>query len=183
MSISVQRRHWTREQYERMVEAGGFGPEDRVELLDGEIWDMSPQGSQHMTAYELVGVALQAAFPQAYVRHQGPFALDDISEPEPDLAVVPGTIRDYVAGHPSTALLLVEVSDSSLRHDRTRKLAAYARNDVPEYWILEVGAECLEVYREPSGSSYRSKDVFTAGDTVTPLHAPDAAIASGDLLP
>ena len=166
-----------------MVDAGGFGPEDRIELLDGEIWEMTPQHSPHATAYALTGDALRLAFPDAYVRYQLPFALDDVSEPEPDLAVVSGAVRDYTDRHPTEALLIVEVSDSSLRYDRTRKLAAYARNGVPEYWILDLQASCLEVYREPSGTSYASTSVLVAGDTVTPQHAPDAEIAVADLLP
>ena len=148
MSSAVQRHRWTRKEYDRMVVAGGIGSDTRIELLDGELWEMTPQDSRHSTAYELTGAAMRSAFPQAYVRHQIPFALDEDSEPEPDLAVVRGSIRDYADGHPSEALLIVEVSDSSLRHDSVRKLAAYARNGIPEYWILDLQRLQLEVYRE-----------------------------------
>lgn len=167
-----------------MVDAGGFGPDDRVELLDGEIWDMSPQGTRHAVVYTAVHMALQRAFGEGHhMRCQLPFALDETSEPEPDVAVVRGAPFDYLESHPSEAQLIVEVSDSSLRHDRSRKLAAYARNGIPEYWILDLQASRLEVYREPAGTAYASKTVLAAGDTVTPLHAPEATIAVSDLLP
>lgn len=182
-STTVQRRRWLRVEYDRMVDSGGFDPNDRVELLDGEIWEMSPLGSRHATAYELVGSALQSAFPQDYVRHQLPFALDRVSEPEPDVAVVNGSIRDYADRHPSQALLIVEVSDSTLSYDRGRKLTAYARNEVPEYWLLDLTAAKLEVYRDPTSESYASRSLLVPGDTVTPLHAPDSVIAIADLLP
>lgn len=182
-ATAVHRRRWTRADYERMVEAGGFRPDDRIELLDGEIWEMSPQGTRHETALALTAAALQQAFPKAYVRHQLSFGLDEGSVPEPDLAVVSGTIRDYAHSRPTEALLIAEVSDSSLRHDRTRKLAAYARNGIPEYWILDLQALCLEVYRGPSGPCFSSKIVLRHGDTVMPLHASDAVISVADLLP
>lgn len=117
------------------------------------------------------------------VRRETPFALDELSQPQPDICVVPGSIRDYTHAHPSEALLLVEVSDSTLPHDCGRKLAAYARNSIPEYWILDLQASRFEVYRDPAGSEYLSKTVLSAGDTVSPLHAPDVSIAVADLLP
>ncbi len=182
-SSAVQRRRWTRVEYDRMVEAGGFAPDARIELLDGEIWEMTPLGSRHATAYELVGAALGSAFPSAYVRHQLPFALDDLSEPEPDVVVVAGAIRDYSDGHPTQAMLVVEVSESSLSYDRGRKLSAYARNGVPEYWILDLTVARLEVYRDPAGATHQSMIALTGADTVSPMLAPDASIQVADLLP
>ncbi len=133
--LEVPRHRFSRVQYERMTEAGVFGPEDRLELLDGEIIDMPPQKSRHATAVTLVAEALRTIFgPGATVRVQLPFCLDDRSEPEPDVAVVPGNPRDYRDAHPSRALLVCEVSDTTLAYDRGRKLAAYARAGIPEYW-------------------------------------------------
>ena len=183
MSSAVRRRRWTRVEYDRMVDSGGFGPEDRAELLDGEIWEMTPQGSQHATAFELVAKALQSGFPNDYVRHQLPFALDVVSEPEPDIAVVPGSIRDYADRHPDQALLIVEISESSLSHDRGRKMTAYARNGVPEYWLLDLKAARLEVCRDPAGDSYTSRTFLAPGDKISPLRAPESVIDVADLLP
>jgi Uma2 family endonuclease len=181
---NVRRHQWTRESFDRMVEAGGFDEDDRIELLDGELWDLSPPGSRHTTGTRLVEEALRSAFRSGYeVRSENPLALDDTSQPQPDVMVVPGSIRDYTYTHPSQALLLVEVSDSTLSHDRGRKPAAYCRNGVPEYWALDLQAARLEVYRDPSGMSSQSKSVLATQDMVSPLHAPDCVIAVADLLP
>jgi Uma2 family endonuclease len=105
----------TRERYDRLVEAGIFGPEDRVELLDGFLVAREPQGGRHATAVALVRVVLEKAFgPSYYVREEKPVALDERSEPEPDVVVVPGRPRDYRDARPSRPVLLVEVADTSL---------------------------------------------------------------------
>jgi|APSaa5957512622_1039677.scaffolds.fasta_scaffold38870_2 Uma2 family endonuclease len=179
----VRRYRWTRADYDRVIETGGFGPEDKIELLDGELWEMTPQGSAHSAVCGKVMYALQKAFGEAFfVRVQFPIALDDVSEPEPDVAVVRGAPDDHFDGHPTEALLLVEVSLSSLSFDRGRKLAAYARNGIPEYWVVDLNTEKLEVYREPKGTLYLSATVLNRGDTITPLHAPDAKVRVADLL-
>ena len=120
---------------------------------------------------------------QFCVRAQSPFALDDFSAPEPDIAVVPGQHRDYSTEHPPRAVLLVEVSDTTLAKDRGRKLRAYARNGVPEYWIVNLQETQIEVYRDPQGETYGSCLVFRAGQTIATLAEPDAPIAVADLLP
>lgn len=180
---AVRRMRWTREAYDRLIEAGAFHPESRAQLIDGEIIEMSPQGSKHATAVYLVDQVLSATFKSAMVRVQLPLALGDASEPEPDIAVVEGAPRDFTDQHPASALLVVEVSDATLRFDRTRKLAVYARAAIPEYWILDVKSATLEVYREPAGSTYRTKATLAAGETVSPHARPDAAIPVADLLP
>ena len=178
------RYRWTRADYDRVIEAGGFGPEDRIELLDGELWEMTPQGSRHSAACDKVLFALQRVFTLGcFVRPGHPMALDGVSEPEPDFAVVGGVPGDHVEDHPSEALLVVEVSLSSLPYDRGRKLVAYARNGVAEYWIVDLTADKLEVYREPEGERYASVRGLAPGDTIAPLHAPDPPIAVNDLLP
>lgn len=181
---AVRRRRWTRADFDRVIETGGFGPEDRIELLDGELWEMTPQGSRHAVVCELVMRAAIKAFGEdVSVRGQSPIALDLLSEPEPDIAVVRGSARDFVEAHPQEALILIEVSESSLPYDRGRKLAAYARNTVPEYWLIDLIAETVEVYRDPRGDRYASMSALKRGDTVSPLHAPDVSIAVADLLP
>src|SRR5919198_1146345 len=115
-------RLWTREEYLKMVEAGVFKPGERVELIEGRNVAMSPQNSPHFTAVSLVEEALRTLFGAGYVvRVQGPLDLSPTSQPEPDIAVVRGTIRDYAGAHPTTALLVVEVSDSTLAFDRGEK--------------------------------------------------------------
>ncbi len=105
------------------------------------------------------------------------------AEPEPDVAVVAGSGWDYLDHHPSSALLIVEVADSSLYHDRQRKRHLYAHAGIPECWIANLVKIQLEVYRKPVGGAYTSKKVLKAGDSVSPLFCPDASIAVADLFP
>lgn len=181
---TVPHYRWNRAEYERAVEAGVFGPDARLELIEGAILAVGPRGSRHFTGIELVVDALRRTFGAGHrVRVQGPLAAGDDSEPEPDVAVVAGGARDFRDGHPTTALLVVEVSDDSLRHDRTVKQRLYARCGVPEYWILALPVERLEVHRDPADDGYRSVSIHRPGETVAPLAHPDAAIAIDDLLP
>ena len=127
-TMTVSQHRWSRAEYDRAVEAGVFGPDARLELIEGAILAMGPQGSEHFTGIELVVDALRAAFGAGYrVRTQGPLAAGEDSEPEPDVAVVAGDARSYRDAHPSSALLVVEVSDHSLHRDRTVKQRLYAR--------------------------------------------------------
>ena len=190
MSV-VQARRWTRQEYDRMIEAGLLTPEDRVELIEGEILAMTPQGSAHATGVSLAQEALRAAFgPRVYVRVQLPLALGSESEPEPDVAVVAGFVRDYRDAHPQSALLVVEVADATLTYDGDRKGSLYARAGVPEYWIINLPETRIERHRDPTvmpqacfGWHYRTVDHFGVGDSITPLLLPSVSIAVADLLP
>ncbi len=144
MAISPTRtRRWTRFEYERLIDAGMFRPGERLELLDGQLVVREPQGSLHATAVGLIEDALRACFGSGWVvRVQMPIALDDESEPEPDVAVVAGARRDYELSHPARPALVVEVSESSLGQDRGDKAGLYARAGVPEYWIVNLVSRC-----------------------------------------
>lgn len=181
---TVQSKRWTRQEYDRMAEAGIFSPGDRVQLIEGDIITMTPQNSPHATAVGKTQRVLDRLFgPSVWVRVQMPLIVDPDSEPEPDLAVVPGEPADYRNEHPRTALLVVEVSDSTLPLDRDRKRAIYARAGISEYWIVNLADRCLEVYRDPApGGSYLSSKKFGPSESVIPLAA-IAAIAVIDLLP
>ena len=180
-----------RARYDRLVEAGIFGPEDRIELLDGLLVAREPQGGRHATVVGLVRVALEKAFGRAYhVREEKPIALDEQSEPEPDVVVVPGRLRDYLDDHPSRPVLVVEVADTSLALDRLRKGRLYARAGIADYWVVNLIDEVLEVYREPvraaSGDGdweYESVRLLRRNAAVTPLAAPRARIRVAALLP
>jgi len=185
-AVSLQPHLWTREEYQKMVSAGVFHPEDRLELINGEILEMTPQSKAHATAVCLVYEALVSVYARGFtVRIQVPMALGASSEPEPDVAVVRGRPRDYLACHPTTAALVVEVSDSSLRYDREHKKGLYAASGTPEYWILNLVDYCLEVHRDPDPEqgTYRSCTVLTRNSMVSPLAHPDASILVADLLP
>ena len=176
-------RRWTREEYERLVEQGFFHPEEKIELVDGVILEMSPQSSLHTTGVLLIHGTLAPLFSKGFhIRIQMPLALGFDSEPEPDLAVVPGEPLDYRDAHPSTAVLVVEVADSSLLRDRT-KASLYARAGIPEYWLENLVDWCLEVYRELKEGVYTSRTVFRVGDSISPLSHPEAVIPVTSLLP
>ena len=181
---SVRRHRWSRDEYEAMIAAGIFHPEARLELVDGEIVEMTPQGSAHATAIQLIEDALRPAFGAGHaIRIQLPLALDATSEPEPDVAVVTGHPRDYKDAHPDTAVLVVEVAETSLTYDRLTKGSLYARSGIPEYWLLDLGRRQLEVYRRPQGEGFLDTASFSETDRVAPAAVPDAALRVADLLP
>jgi Uma2 family endonuclease len=183
----VRPRRWTREEYYRAADVGLFRPEERLELLDGEILEkMSPQKPLHAAGILRVARVLTQAFgPSHHVRQQLPIVLNGRSEPEPDLVVAVGTEDDYLLEHPRPANvpLLVEVSDTTLRLDRGRKRRAYARAGIPEYWILNLRDRQLEVYRDPSGSHYQNTTIMGQPESVTPRAVPLSSIRVADLLP
>ncbi len=185
---AIQIKRWTRREYDRMAEAGIFGPDDRVQLIEGEIVTMTPQNSPHAAAIGKTQRVLERFFgSNVWVRVQMPLIIDPDSEPEPDLAVVEGAPDDYRTEHPRTANLVVEVSESTLTLDREHKRPLYARAGIPEYWIVNLAERCLEVYRDPVSptgqpASYRSSQKLGPLDRIAPLAA-GTAVAVADLLP
>lgn len=183
-------RRWRRAEYERLVELGMFTGE-RLELLQGQLVVREPQGSAHAALAAHIGAVLGAVFGSGWhARLHAPLALDPDSEPEPDVAVVAGTAREYLAAHPATAALVVEIADSSLRLDRRVKASLYARAGIPEYWIVNLAARVVEVHRDPGarvsvrpGARYRSVTVVAPPAAIFPLARPDARVATADLLP
>lgn len=157
----VQRRiHVT--EYARMIEAGILGEDDRVELLEGVLVEMSPQGPPHARVITRLNQALVRGLPQEFiVLPQLPLTLGDYSEPEPDLAVVRASEGDSKTHHPRSALLVIEVSGESLRKDRGIKGAIYAAAGVPHYWIVNVEAENVEVYGDPDRAARRYRSLAT----------------------
>ena len=188
---AIRTRRWTRVEYDRLIEKGIFLPDDRIELLAGELVVREPQGTPHAVGIRLVEEALRRAFgPGWEVRGQLPVALDEESEPEPDVSVVPGEPRDYLVDHPSRPVLVVEVAESSVALDRAHKGSLYARAGLADYWILNLVDRVLEVYREPAqslaarfGWAYSSVQSFRSADLVSPLAAPAARIPVAALLP
>lgn len=184
-------RRFKRVEYEQLTEMGIFQPGERLELLDGLLVVREPQGTPHATAIRLAADALRAAFGAGWViEAQLPVALDDDSEPEPDISVVPGGARDYRRGHPTHPVLIVEVAETSLALDRTFKAGLYARARVTDYWIVNLIGNVVEVYREPMASEsapygwrYASVVYSRPPDAITPLAAPHSRIAVADLLP
>ncbi|MGD9892218.1 MAG: Uma2 family endonuclease [Dehalococcoidia bacterium] len=189
---TVTLRLWTRDEYESLIEHGILGSEDHVELIGGAIVEMTPQKGPHAMAVGFGQDALLRVIGERFhLRVQLPLSLGADSQPEPDLAVIPGRRRDFHSeGHPQTAALIVEVSDTTLAFDRERKGSIYARAGIPEFWILNLQLQLLEVYRDPApdpaapfGYAYRQRLSFSPDDRVSPVAIPGAEILIADLLP
>ncbi|HBH03358.1 MAG: hypothetical protein A2W08_04990 [Candidatus Rokubacteria bacterium RBG_16_73_20] len=183
-------RRWKRAEYDRLVELGVFQDEP-IELIGGQLVVAEPKGAYHCSALSAAEYALRAVLPPGWiVRTQAPVTLDDESEPEPDLAVVPGLPADYREAHPARPALAVEVADSSLDFDRRHKGSLYARAGIEDYWIVNLVDRGLEVHRDPEpdpsasyGWRYRSVTTLTPPAVVAPLAFTSSRIAVADLLP
>ncbi len=184
-------RRWTRREYARLIDHGLLDEDEPIELLDGLLLMKEPQSSPHRVAVALVAQALERAFGEGwFVQVQSPIGLDPRSEPEPDVCVLRGAPRDYLADHPARPALVVEVALSGLRIARKRKAAAYARGGIADYWIVNLVDRVLEVYREPARPGparrrwgYASMETLGADATLVPLAAPSANVRVADLLP
>jgi Uma2 family endonuclease len=169
-----------------MVHTGALNADDHVELLDGLIVTMPPQDPEHASATGRVEDALRAAVGDAAViRVRAPLMLGPSSVPEPDIALVPGKRADYDHRHPTTALLIVEVAGSSLPQDRLTKSRIYAAAGVPEYWIVNLRDECVEVLRVPSMEtrSYGERLVLRRDAHIALRSMPGTSVAVDDLFP
>lgn len=181
---------WTKDMYYAAAESGVF-ENRRVELIEGEIIEMSPMSSRHIAALLLALDGVRAAFGAGYiVVPQCTIDLGDMVQPEPDLAVYKGTPRDYVHEKPAHALLIVEVSDTTLASDRTKKASLYARAGIQDYWIVNLKESVVEVYRNPAADStqaygygYQTATTLTNQESVSPLAMPDAHIPVASMLP
>jgi Uma2 family endonuclease len=192
----VRPRRWTRDEYYRAGELGLLPPNERVELIEGEIIQIvSPKYPPHTTGVFKTRLAVEAIFPAGFVvRAQEPISLPNDSEPEPDVVVAPGCPDDYADRHPGPAdvRLLVEVSDTTLGYDRNRKAAIYAEAGIADYWILSLRSRRLEVRRDPivlpPGEQryrygYRTVTIYLETEEVSPLAAPQSRVRVADLLP
>ena len=180
---------WTREEYHRIGALGLFDGK-RVQLIQGQVIEMSPMKSRHATGILRAIRALEKNLPEGmHLRPQLPLALGDQSEPEPDVAVITGSLEDYEKQHPTTALLVVEVSDTTLTFDQTVKAALYAQSGIPEYWILNLVEACVEIYRSPyaptspEGAYYQEKQILGRAESTSLVLAPEISVAVADLLP
>ncbi len=178
---------FTAERYFQLVDEGAIGPDDRVELLDGVIVAVAPTGPRHASAITraMRTLMLATVSSNVVVRVQVPIVVSAFSAPEPDVAVVTGTYDDYGEAHPKTALLAVEISDTSLAQDRITKARIYAGANIPEYWIVNLRDDCVEALSspEPRTRTYRERRVARRGESLTIAALPTIAIAVADLLP
>ncbi len=181
----VTRRKFDVAEYYRLAEAGILHEDDRVELIEGEIVRMVPIGSEHGGAVNRLTYALiRAVGDRGVVTVQNPLRLSDLSEPQPDLLLARPRDDFYSARHPlpEDVLLLVEVSNSSLRYDREVKLPLYARHGIPEVWILDLAARAVEVHRRPAGEGYAEVSRAAPGDVIEPPSLPGLRVPVADIL-
>jgi Uma2 family endonuclease len=185
MAVQPATRRFTVDEYHRMGEAGILFPDERVELLEGEVVEMSPIGSRHAACVRTLNAVLgERLWGRAIVAVHDPVRLGKYSEPQPDLALLAPRDDRYATEHPGPgdALLVVEVADTTTLSDRNGKIPLYARAGVTEAWLVDLPAGAVEVYRSPEAGAYR--DVHRAGpdDAVSPLAFPDVHVPLRDVL-
>lgn len=185
MSVQAPRRLFTVDEFQQMADAGILGDDDRVELLAGQIVEMTPIGSRHASCVDRLARAMhQHAGSSFIVRIQSPIRLDQHSEPQPDVAVLRFRHDFYRDAHPRPAdvLLVVEVAETSAQTDRVEKVPLYARAGIPEVWIVDLGGRLVEVYREPSSDGYRQHQRFGPGDRLASVTLPVITVPAADVL-
>lgn len=180
------RKKWNREQFHALGDLGVFEGL-RPMLIDGEIWEQGPMDPPHAYGIQLGMRILMTAFPTGFdVRPQLPFNIGQRTDPLPDFAVVKGSPQDYATAHPTEAVLIMEVSDTTLNFDLTEKAELYAEAGIPEYWVADVKTKRLHVLRNPGplapgGFAYADQRVLVPGDSISPLAAPSATVNVADL--
>jgi len=172
------------DEYHRMIEAGILGEDEHVQLIDGLLVAMSPQGRPHSFVIQELSGLLMRALPDSFkVLVQLPLTLGDDSEPEPDLAVVEAREAASRTRHPTHALLVIELAGESLRFDRASKGALYSRAGIPEYWIVNLADSTIEVYRKPDAGGYRETLRFSRGQVATSSRVPELRVDVSVLFP
>lgn len=189
-SLGVRPKRWTREEYHRLGEQGWFN-DRRVELIGGEIIEVSPQSEEHFYSIELIRRLMEEVFPKdAYwIRSQGPINASEVSEPEPDIAITQGMPQPNPA-HPTTALLAIEVSKTTQSFDKNAKSSLYASAKIGEYWVLDLKRRELTLFRKPIedltspfGWKYSLTEVVPESGHVSPLAASENSLAVSAMLP
>lgn len=184
MSRGLAKRWITADEYERMGEAGIFPPDARLELIEGEIYEMSPIGSPHAACVTFITYALNQLGSGFQVRVQNPIRLSDISEPQPDVALLRWRDDFYRGAHPTPAdvLLVVEVADATLTADRKVKLPLYASAGIAEAWLVNIPEELVEIYSAPSDGVYERAETVGRGAEARSHTVEGLAVGVGELL-
>ncbi len=178
-------RRFTAKEYDRLGELGVISSEERVELIEGIIRKMGPEGKRHVAAVELALDLFAARLKGRYrVRTQHPLTVAMDSEPEPDIAIVEkADPRAYLDAHPTTALLVVEISENSLEKDLTLKADLYAQAKIPEYWVVNLVEDTLVVLRDPSSDGFQTRRTLKRGARIAPLSFREVEVTVDELLP
>lgn len=184
MAVRPQRRLITVDEYEHMIAAGVFRPDDRLELIRGEIVEMAPIGSAHAGRVNALNSLLMSRLGDRMVlAPQNPVRVGRHSEPQPDLALLRPRADSYEASNPEVAdvLLLIEVADTTLTVDRRVKVPLYAAEGIPEVWIVDLAARRVEIFRNPSGDAYRQTSVAEGDQSIAPIAFPDVRFTAREI--
>jgi Uma2 family endonuclease len=179
-------KSWTVQDYHRMSEMGILDPNERTELIAGQITLMVAKGTPHVITLQLLASELLGQIgTTALIRTQDPIHLDDSSEPEPDLVIVRGEILDYIDRHPQPTdiHLLVEVADSTLSYDCQVKDKVYAKAGIPEYWVIDIKNRQVHIFRDPQATGYASQLILAESQTVSLFAFPAVIMPIGSILP
>lgn len=185
MSIQIARRLFTTTEYYQMAQAGILSEDEQVELLEGEIVEMTPISSRHAACVDRLNRLFSVRLGQkAIIRVQSPVHLSEHSEPEPDLVLLQPRTDFYAQAHPEpeAVLLLVEVAETSAECDRQVKTPLYARAGIAEVWLVNLLGECVEVYRNPSPRGYGEIQRYWHGQALAPHAFPDLDVAVDEIL-
>ena len=179
-------KRWSVKSYHRMSELDILDPNERTELIAGQITLMAAKGTPHVTSLHLLANALREQLGNtALVRTQDPIQLDDFSEPEPDLVIVKGTVLEYAEQHPRPehVYLVVEVTDSTLKQDCEIKEKLYAQAGLIDYWVVNLKKRQLHIFRDPTPTGYTSHLILTEPNQVSPLAFPNLIVILTSILP
>lgn len=185
MAVELKRHRFTRADYHQMAKVGILEPKARVELIDGEIIEMSPIGRRHRSSVDRVNdVFAPRLHGAAIVRIRSSVTLGEYGEPEPDLTLLRFRADFYAESDetPEDVLLIVEVADSSESYDRRIKGPLYARFGIADYWLVDLNRDHVTVYRDPTQDGYASSRVFRRGESISPLAFPDLTVPIEDIL-
>jgi Uma2 family endonuclease len=180
-------KYWTVQEYHQMSDLGILDPNERTELIAGQIVIMTAKGTPHVLTLRILANVLENALgdKSVFVSTQDPIRLDNFSEPEPDLAIVKGTILDYAEHHPvpEDIYLVIEVADSTLKQDCEVKDKLYARSNIPEYWVVDIKNRQVRIFRDPTPTGYGSQLILTETHSISPLAFPEIALSIDSILP
>lgn len=185
MSVQIERRWFSVDEYYRMIEAGILSPDDRVELIEGEVIKMSPIGKLHASCVNRINTIFgQLVGRKAIVSVQNPIRIDDFSEPQPDIALLKPRDDFYASRHPGPqdVLLIVEVADTSSAFDRSVKVPLYARAGVPEVWLADLPADSVGVFARPVNGHYQEVREARRGEMLMLNSLPGFTVGVADLL-
>ena len=186
-SSSIHLKYWTVQDYYRMSDLGILDPNERTELINGQIIIMTAKGTPHVMTLRLLANLLESELgdKSVFVSTQDPIRLGNFSEPEPDLAIIKGTILDYAEHHPvpEDIYLVIEVADSTLKQDCEVKNKLYARSSIAEYWVVDIKNRQVHIFRDPTATGYTSQLILTETHTVSPIAFPNISLSISSILP